>query len=903
MDTVERLNAALSERYAIERELGAGGMAMVYLAEDLRHHRKVALKVLRPEIAATLGAGRFAREIEVAARLQHPNILPLLDSGEAAGFFFYVMPFVEGDSLRDRLARGGELPIHDAVRILMEVADALSHAHAHGVVHRDIKPDNVMLSGRHALVADFGVAKAVTDATGRQVLTSAGVALGTPAYMAPEQAVADPHQDHRVDIYALGVLGYELLTGRAPFSATTAQEMLAAHVTAEPEPLEQHRSTVSPALAAVVMKCLAKKPADRWQTADELLAALEPLATPSGGITPAQTQPVSGLGRLPHWAKWVTAAATLAVVALAASQLLKPGPVSITVSDMTQVTSASGVAFQPAISPDGKEVAYAAGPLGAPHLFIRSTANVAGGGEIRLGDTSLTSQEFPAWSPDGEFVQFEGCRGARCAYSQASRLGGAVQPATLPQRALARCGCSNPPAWAPDGTRIAFYVADTIFVLSAVDSTPRRVTVQGWKGWWLHSLAWSPDGKRIAYVNGNPDWRGSGNPDPSEIWVVDAEGGTPRAVATGFHFLNVSPAWLDARHLLFVSNRDGQRGVYVVEVGPKGRRGEPRAVPGIADPHSISYSSAAKKLAYAKFTVRANIWAYPLGRSSPVSIRNGVPLTNGSQLVEGSDVSPDGRWLAYDSNRRGNLDLFRIPLGSGEAVPLTSLPGDEFWPRYSPNGGEIAFQWDRSEGGAQIMVMPADGRPPTAVTHDPGGHPGHPNSDLFPSWSPSGLSIAFTSIRAGLWRPWLVSRDSVGGPWHEPVQLSDIRCALSPVVAPDGSGILFVDVTRRDLVFVSPQGRVLWRRNLIPTSGLVDFDQPCCQYSRDGRTIYVMGTHRDGRSGVWAIPAAGGEPRLVIARDDPALVASLGFFSVSRDRLYLSVWQYESDIWVANLHW
>ncbi len=198
--------------------------------------------------------------------------------------------------MRDRLAREGELPIPDAVRILVEVADALSHAHAHGVVHRDIKPDNVLLSGRHALVADFGVAKAVTEATGRQLLTSAGVALGTPLYMAPEQATADPHQDHRVDIYALGVLGYELLTGRAPFAATTVPEMLAAHVTAVPEPLERYRPTVSPALAQIIMKCLAKKPADRWQTADELLTQLEPLATPSGG----RRRPRPGRSR--HWA-------------------------------------------------------------------------------------------------------------------------------------------------------------------------------------------------------------------------------------------------------------------------------------------------------------------------------------------------------------------------------------------------------------------------------------------------------------------------------------------------------------------------------------------------------------------------------------------------------------------------
>ena len=180
-DTFDRLKAALADRYAIREEIGAGGMATVYLAEDLKHHRKVAVKVLRPELAAALGPERFLREIEVAAKLHHPHILPLYDSGEADGFLYYVMPYEEGQSLREKLAKEGELPVAEAVRLLRDVVDALAHAHKHGVVHRDIKPDNVMLSGRHALVTDFGVAKAVSEATGRQKLTTAGVALGTPA--------------------------------------------------------------------------------------------------------------------------------------------------------------------------------------------------------------------------------------------------------------------------------------------------------------------------------------------------------------------------------------------------------------------------------------------------------------------------------------------------------------------------------------------------------------------------------------------------------------------------------------------------------------------------------------------------------------------------------------------------
>ncbi len=328
MGVPDGLRHALADRYRLEHELGQGGMATVYLAEDLKHHRRVALKVLRPELAATLGPERFGREIAVAARLQHPHILGLIDSGEAGGFFYYVMPYVQGETLRDRLARGGELPVPEAVRLLGEIAEALATAHASGVVHRDIKPENVMLSGRHAMVMDFGVAKAVTEASGEHQLTSAGVALGTPAYMAPEQASADPHMDARVDVYAVGVMAYEMLTGATPFPGLNPQQTLAAHVTRTPVPVGQQREGLSPSLDAVVMRCLAKRPADRFQTADDLVAALEPLAGPSGGITPTQTRPIAAVAAVAAprrtLPRWTWAAAIAAVLAAAAFLIWKP---------------------------------------------------------------------------------------------------------------------------------------------------------------------------------------------------------------------------------------------------------------------------------------------------------------------------------------------------------------------------------------------------------------------------------------------------------------------------------------------------------------------------------------------------------------------------------------------------
>ena len=300
MTVPPRLSDALADRYRIESELGAGGMATVYLAQDIKHDRKVALKVLRPELAAALGSERFPREIKFVAQFNHPHILSLYDSGEAQGFLFYVMPYVEGESLRDRLAREKQLPIADAVRILKEVADALAYSHARGVVHRDIKPGNVLLSGRHAVVTDFGVAKAVTAAAGKDTMTTVGMAVGTPHYMAPEQAMGQGDIDQRADIYALGILGYEMLTGRTPFTAETAQGILAAHVMEAPKELREFRPGVPEPLAQTIMRCLAKNPADRWQSADELLAHLDLIAaTPSGGMTPTHTRPVKGVGGPP----------------------------------------------------------------------------------------------------------------------------------------------------------------------------------------------------------------------------------------------------------------------------------------------------------------------------------------------------------------------------------------------------------------------------------------------------------------------------------------------------------------------------------------------------------------------------------------------------------------------------
>jgi serine/threonine-protein kinase len=872
---IARLSAALSGRYRIERELGAGGMATVYLAQDLKHNRPVAIKVMHPELAAALGSERFLREIEIAARLNHPHILPLHDSGDADGFLFYVMPYAEGQSLRQRLSKSGELPVAEAVRLLRDVVDALGHAHAQGVVHRDIKPENILLLGTHAMVTDFGVAKAVLEATGQQRLTHEGMAIGTPAYMAPEQAVGDPNVDHRADIYAVGVVAYELLTGRPPFLGVTAQAVLSSHVADVPEDVTQLRPAAPPMLGQMVMKCLAKKPADRYQSAEELLPQLDAVLTPSAGTTPIGTQPVAAVGPARRFAVPALVAALVLVVG-AVGVLVLRRPLTLTTSNASAVTHAPGVEYQPTLSPDGSQVAFVAQRDGRWVLSVRS-AVTGSGGEIRPAEATPGDQRFPSWSPDGEFIRFYGCSTREaCVWREVARLGGAARAVELPRQ-------TPWTAWSRDGTRAAFVVSDSIFVYSVADRSTRFLAVHP-APWDQHSLAWSPDGRWIAYVNSNPLWPYIPNTANSSLWIVDAADGKRFAVTAEDH-LNVSPVWLDARHLLFISNRDGPREVYAIEVGSAGARGAAQKVAGGTDAYSISLSADGRRLAVAKFEIRQNVWAYPIRASGSVSVRDGRLVTSGTQVVEGHDVSPDGQWLVYDSNLRGNADIYKLRLDGGEPIPIVTGPTDEFGPQWSPDGREVAFF-----GAADVFVVSAEGGAAARLTNRPGRFNGYPR------WWPDGLRIAFLSGRPDRADVWLLARERVGGPWREPVQLTDFGCAGYLLAgAPGGGGVLCRSGTT--LVLVSAAGAVRWRRDLT-AAGLSQPD--AVTFSEDGHSLYLPAV-RGGRNGIWTWPLAGGEPRLVVAFDDPRFVVYTNELNVRGDRLYLTVAQNESDIWVMDL--
>ncbi len=325
-DLQGRLAAELAERYEVRSEIGRGGMATVFLAEDLRHRRKVAIKVLHPELTATLGAERFLHEIEIVANLQHPHILPLFESGEAGDLLYYVMPYAEGESLRQRLDREKHLPVEESVRIAAEVADGLDYAHRKGVVHRDIKPGNIMFSQGHAVIADFGIARAVSEAGG-EALTRTGLAIGTPAYMSPEQAAGDPNVDGRSDLYSLACVVYEMLAGETPFMGGSAQAILAKKLSERPAPLSLLRDTVPPAVEQTITRALARVPADRFTTAEQFVTALETGPESVAGLAPLPgTASRRAPAARPRWRRRALALGGLVVVAVAAAVSLLRHP-------------------------------------------------------------------------------------------------------------------------------------------------------------------------------------------------------------------------------------------------------------------------------------------------------------------------------------------------------------------------------------------------------------------------------------------------------------------------------------------------------------------------------------------------------------------------------------------------
>ncbi len=890
-ESVDRLNDALAGRYAIEREIGHGGMSTVYLAEDLKHHRRVAIKVLRPELTSVLGADRFLREIEIAANLNHPHILPLFDSGRtgrpeaggADGFLYYVMPFVEGDTLSDRLARDGELPVALAVRILRDIVDALAAAHRQGVIHRDVKPDNVMLLGKHAVVTDFGIAKAVSDAAGRDALTTTGVALGTPVYMAPEQAAGDPHIDHRADIYAAGVVAYEMLTGRPPFAGTTPQAILAAHVTQTPELVSARRESVPPLLGSAVMRCLEKKPADRWQSADELLLQLEGLPMSSGGMTPTTAVPAAEVRLRKRPAAWMAGAAAVLLLAAAAWWASHRPPPSFVFGRSELVTGQPGLEIHPAISPDGRFVAYAAGGSANMRIYIRG---VGGGRTIPLSDDTTGIEFQPRWSPDGSELLYLTHGGVWVS----SALGGVGRPVVAPSSV----NDVSAAAWSPDGGEIAFVRGDTLLAVPSRGGSARPLAVT----YVPHACRWSPNGRWIACVLGNRESAvpgGSfGNLAPSRIVLVPAGGGSPIPI-TEAESLNESPVWSpDGRRLFFVSSRDGPRDVYVQEISSNGHaRGRPSRMTTGLNAQSLSMSSDGTRFAYDVYTARSNIWTLPIPTRRPVDAEEGTQLTEGNQIIESVRASPDGNWLLYDSDLRGNADIYRIPIEGGPPERLTSEPFDEFAPSLSPDGRLLAYHSFRSTT-RDVEVKALDGSPAVRVTDTPA-------QESYPLWSPDGKKLLIWDQSQG--RGILVVTRLEPIEWSPP---DTIAKGGRPRWSPDGREIAFLGVDSTgaepvDAVYVvsvaSRAVREIWANRAGPGEARTSLDG--LEWAPDGR-MYIKTHDALGRA---TIPQVTDDGRLrpMVRFPDLDRPSNRADFAVDRKRFFFTFEDRESDIYVADV--
>ena len=870
-----RLAAQLADRYRIERQLGQGGMATVYLAHDLKHDRPVAVKVLRPELAAIIGAERFLAEIKTTANLQHPHILPLHDSGTVDGTVFYVMPMIEGESLRERLTREKQLPVADAVRIATEVASALDYAHRRGVIHRDIKPDNILLQDGQALVADFGIALAATSAGGTR-MTETGMSLGTPQYMSPEQAMGERTLDARTDVYALGCVLYEMLTGEPPFTGPTAQAIVAKVMTAEPVPPAQVRRSVPPEVDEAVLTALEKLPADRWSGAGEFAAALAGRGTARPARGKPGTEAVSPTRATPSPALWLGSLALAGAAFYLGGQLAGRRGQPLEFGQATQVTSEAGLEVVPALSPDGRSVAYAGGTTARTRIFVRA---VAGGRAIRLTDDSTSAETEPHWSADGTRILFLARGGA---FSAPAAGGPARQELpSIPDHPITSA------TWSPDGSRLAYVVEDSLLVR---DSRGARLLARFAEP---ASCAWSPDGSLIACASGNQRYvamgRMFGNLSPSRIVICRvADGGT--TIVTDSTSLNQSPVWTpDGRWLLYVSSRYGPRDVYALRVGRGGKvSGTPVRLTTGLGAQSISLSADGRRLAYSAYIPTANLWSIPFPAHPPVTIAGATPVTTGRQVIERSAVSRDGKWIYYTSDRSGNGDLYRLPLAGGDPERLTDDPSDDFSPSPSPDGRELAFHSWRG-GSRDIYVLPLDGGPVQRVTATP-------LQEAQPVWSPDGSALTFNMFTppGGVW----IVRRGRNGTWGTAIERE--KFGYWQAWSPDGRFLVHSSSLLGGSLTILPvdsgPGRVL----LDPTKpGIPPGEQG--YWSDDGRTIYFNSHDSLGNASIWAIPSAGGTPRLLVHFTDPARQAYRPEWSMSAGRIFFTIDDRQSDVWVMDV--
>ena len=804
MHGIPSLNDALSGRYEIEREVGRGGMATVYLARDSRHERKVAIKFLDPELGAVLGAERFLSEIRVTANLQHPNLLPLFDSGEANGLLFYVMPFVEGETLRAKLEREKQLPIEEAVRITTAIAAALDYAHRHGVVHRDLKPENILLHDGQPVVADFGIALAVSNAGGQRV-TQTGLSLGTPQYMSPEQATGDRGVDGRTDIYSLGAVAYEMIGGEPPHHGTSAQAIIAKLMTEEARPLATLRKSVPAHVAGAIQRALEKLPADRWASAKEFSDALNDRH--ASYAAPLVAGSATFGGSPSRWIPWMIAAASL----LTASVMVARRSTSSGHATFMQLPLAQSQqdGIDPGVfsfAPDGKAFAYNAtdGVDSTSRLYVRRFDDLHA---RRYSGTD--SVAYLGYSPDGEWIAFT--------------TGRAIRKLRVSTGAISTVGVVDfdpiGVSWGVD-TTVIVASGGNLFALSAAGGAPRKLVINdsaphspryplalpdgdqiiyasiqaGGSGFHLEML-WRKSGKvRSLGIDGTPVGVYGGKllftDQAGSLQAISFDPGSGKVNGQAFPVLSdvaarsgmVASVSNDGmlvystgdtlRELVEVTSAGARRTAYkaakygFVRRSPDGRRIAMTIIEGARTDIFIGKvgSAVLDRLTNEGVNVRPE-WSadsrevmYPSNRDGRTVLwiqrADGVGPARklldvaGAPLWEGV-LSPDGKYLVYRTGTQTSADIwYRSLTGDTTAKPLATTKFGEDSPRVSPDSRWVAYTSNES-GVNETYVLPfpsLDNR--VQVTHGGGSEPvWGGNSRLF--YTISGNRIASVTIELG----------------------------------------------------------------------------------------------------------------------------------------------------------
>jgi len=810
-DLLEQLKAALANRYQIERELGSGGMATVYLAQDLKHDRKVAVKVLRPELAAVLGAERFLNEIKVTANLQHPHILALFDSGEADSFLYYVMPYVEGESLREKLNREKQLSIEESIEIAKSVASALDYAHRHDVIHRDIKPENILLHDGQPVVADFGISLAVTAAGGTR-LTETGLSLGTPQYMSPEQATGDREIDGRSDIYSLACVLYEMLTGDPPHTGPTVQAVIAKVVTDHPRPITELRDTVPSHVSAVVHKSLAKLPADRFGSAMDFTRALDDPGFRHGEEGIAAFANAAG-----RWRGWTLAFAALAVLfAIAfAWAITRPDdnkPVSRHRIAQAGLPEGTDDAM---ISPDGSMFLYSAfGNRALPHarLWLRRRDELT---ITQLAGTDGTS--YAAFSPDGErvaVVRFE----LNLVLLEVLSLTGS-SPLTLATRTgdTARLAAGGL-GWGPDGY---LYLGSSqgLTRIPATGGEFEQVTiVDTARGEEVHGFPQVlPNGRAVLFTVARAP---SSNEALREIAVVDLETGLQRTLKTA-----VFGRYTTSGHLLFVT-----------------AEGNLMAAPFDVDRQRLTGTEVLLLEGFGVPWLRPKSYSFELDGPFSVS-EEGTLLYYMAESVSGGESWPV--WVARD----------------GSAEPI--YPEWEGWmnsPKISPDGTRLAFVKPRlafNEPGqpSAVWITEFDSGSLLKLTLE--------GTVYHPTWTPDGRSVTYSSNRAGGFDLWTEPADNSGQP---ELTLDLEQDLFAPLWSPDGEWLVFrtddQDSDVSDILAIRP-GVDTVPVPLFATAA----DEDGARLSPDGRWLAFC-SDESGRGQVYVVPFPNtGESRSQVSMD------------------------------------